>query len=214
MKPYRPLFVLTTATTVFMLAFAVAQLAIVGANASGAFDEDAAMGLGAAFLSIGLLGLFVFGFLLSVIFFCVWLNRAAHNVRALGHSGFETSPAFAVGSFFIPFLNLWKPYQATQEIWQASSATSNETSSWLSSPRSELIKAWWAAWIFSGIAGRISWKVESTTVDLVAAGLTWLAAILCVTMMRQVMRAQDEQARRRTHAPSVSDAVAHTPYLR
>ena len=214
MKPYRSLAALTTATTVFMLGFAMAQLAIVGANATGAFDEGADMGIGTAFLSLGLIGLFGFGFLFSVIFFCIWLNRAAHNVRALGHSGFETSPGFAVGSFFIPFLNLWKPYQATQEIWQASHATSTETSSWLSSPRSELIKGWWAAWVLSGIVGRVSWKVESTTVDLLAAGLTWLAGILCVTMMRQMMRAQDAQAQRRTNAPSVSDAVAHTPYLR
>lgn len=52
--------------------------------------------------------------------FMMWTFRAAHNLRALGALALKTTPGWAVGWYFVPIANLWKPYQAGIEIWQAS----------------------------------------------------------------------------------------------
>src|SRR6202008_4478889 len=52
-----------------------------------------------------------------VIFLC-WTYRAMSNVRALGASGVD-SPGWAVGCYFIPFVNLVAPYTAMSQIWRA-----------------------------------------------------------------------------------------------
>src|ERR1700754_3506800 len=55
----------------------------------------------------------------TIIVFAVWIHRANRNARALGAVGMRFSPGWAVGWFFVPIANLWKPYQAMKEIWQA-----------------------------------------------------------------------------------------------
>ena len=58
--------------------------------------------------------------LVSAILVSKWTLRASHNVRALGATNLMFSPRASVGWYFVPIANLWKPYQAMREIWQAS----------------------------------------------------------------------------------------------
>jgi hypothetical protein len=62
----------------------------------------------------------LFVFVITMIFFCSWVFRSNVNIRALGAQGFKVSPSWAVGFFFIPIFNLWKPYEAMNEVWWAS----------------------------------------------------------------------------------------------
>jgi hypothetical protein len=94
----------------------------------------------------------------SIVGFCMWINRAAWNVRALGHSHFEITPGWAAGWFFVPLLNLWKPLHAMQEIWQASNSKENSPGAWLSVARSELVKVWWVAWVVGNALARVGGK--------------------------------------------------------
>ena len=55
-----------------------------------------------------------------IVLFCIWIYRANYNARQLGATDMQFSPGWAVGWNFIPIANLWKPYQAMREIWQAS----------------------------------------------------------------------------------------------
>jgi hypothetical protein len=64
-------------------------------------------------------------FLVLVVIFCIWIYRANYNARQLGATDMKFSPGWAVGWYFIPIANLWKPYQAMCEIWQASAAPAN-----------------------------------------------------------------------------------------
>lgn len=56
----------------------------------------------------------------TIILFVKWIYRASFNARALGAQNMKFTPGWSVGYYFIPFLNLWRPYQAMKEIWKAS----------------------------------------------------------------------------------------------
>lgn len=74
-------------------------------------------------------------FVCSGLVFLAWLYRAACNARALGAVGMQVSPAWAVGGFFVPCIQLFLPYQAMREI-RANGALDSEPEGWL-------LRIWW-----------------------------------------------------------------------
>jgi len=91
-------------------------------------------------------GQLVFGLVASVpgtalvILFLRWTYLANLNARTLGAEGMRFSPGWSVGWHFIPFANLWMPYRAMQEIWQASSAPHH----WQGAKTPAILPWWWA----------------------------------------------------------------------
>lgn len=93
---------------------------------------------------------FIVGLITLVISFVTaiialyWFYRANKNIHAFGAK--EVSSArMAVIWFFVPILQLWKPYEVAQQIWKASNpriVISNGTE-WKNSSSSNFIKVWW-----------------------------------------------------------------------
>lgn len=54
-----------------------------------------------------------------VVSFLAWFSRSYRNLRALGAEGLEYSPGVAVGWWFVPIGNCWKPFGVAVEIWKA-----------------------------------------------------------------------------------------------
>jgi len=67
------------------------------------------------FLGI-ILGVIAF---ISTILTLIWFYKTNRNIHAFGAKDLS-SPKMAVLWFFIPFLNLWKPYVVAQQIWRVS----------------------------------------------------------------------------------------------
>ena len=59
-------------------------------------------------LVIGLLAV------VAVVFVCIWQHKAASAGRALGIPS-QFSPAWGVGCWFVPIVNLWMPYLAVRD---------------------------------------------------------------------------------------------------
>lgn len=57
--------------------------------------------------------LYVAGAAVAIVFF-IWQHSAATVARGLGYPS-RTSPAYGVGSWFIPVINLWFPYWALSD---------------------------------------------------------------------------------------------------
>ena len=53
--------------------------------------------------------------LVAGVLFLLWFFRAAENARSLGLPA-RREPGLATGSFMIPVLNLWWPYQSTCDL--------------------------------------------------------------------------------------------------
>jgi Domain of unknown function (DUF4328) len=70
----------------------------------------------------------------AVIIACIWQHRAATAARGLGFPA-RRSPAWGVGSWFVPVVNLWMPYGALRDCLPAGD------------PRRAHVLRWWIAWI-------------------------------------------------------------------
>ena len=93
----------------------------------------------------------------TIVTFLIWINRANKNARALGAKNMQFSPGWCVGWWFIPFAQLWKPYQAVREIWK----TSKNIDRW-QSQKNNTISLWWTLWIILGTINYIivQWQIS------------------------------------------------------
>ena len=97
---------------------------------------------------------------LSGILFAVWFYRAYQNVLALRATG-RYSPGWAIGAWFVPILNLFRPKQIADDIWRTSDpALSTEPgSSWMELKVDPLLHWWWAAWVLTSVVGIVLFPI-------------------------------------------------------
>ena len=136
----------------------MATLSLLGGNFSIADAEadDTRQGL------IGS-GYFV-TYVITGIAFLMWIYRANLNSRGFGVENMRFTPGWAVGYYFIPFVNLVFPYQAMKEIWQASLDPSN----WQDQKDTSPVGLWWTFWIISNILAWISLKSTFSAMSISA----------------------------------------------
>ena len=112
---------------------------------------------GSAFTPVGLLvGLVTIG---AVIFACIWQHKAATAGRALGIPS-RYSPAWGVGCWFVPVVNLWMPYGALRACLPPGH------------PKRQHVLRWWIAALCAGIL--------TTTAGICALVSTGVALVISV----------------------------------
>lgn len=94
--------------------------------------------------------------LITVIIFAMWIYRAAANVVAARVPGFSYTPGWAVGWYFIPIANLFKPFSAMRQIWNASHGERDRQLNHTSG----LLALWWGCWILSSIGTLIPFRLN------------------------------------------------------
>jgi len=172
----------------------VAALAAAGDPSSFVFSlVEALVGL----LSVG-------ATIALVVMFCVWVYRANRHARVLSGNVLEFTPGWAVGWFFVPFANLYKPYQAVKEIYIYSEPRSGDDSS--TGPLVPgLLPAWWGFWLASNFASniefRLSWTDDPAMMNaglwagVLATPLAVAAAVLAMLVVRRIHDRQKRLAR-------------------
>jgi glycerol-3-phosphate acyltransferase PlsY len=133
---------LLVAGLVILVLVLVGQLAELRGLVS--LDEEAPVeGFNALYLGVSVIDFLLA--LITYILFCMWIYRAAANVKAARVSGFTFTPAWAVGWHFVPIANFFRPFQAMRQIWNASHGGDG-----VSRQRGELLLiCWWGVWSFS-----------------------------------------------------------------
>src|SRR5262245_10434866 len=91
-----------------------AQLSLLKRAASGeAITPEEAASNDSRHQGIGLAQGLVF--VITAICFLVWINRAYKHLKIVGKPSERFTPGWAVGYWFIPFLNFVRPYQIMKE---------------------------------------------------------------------------------------------------
>jgi len=162
-------------------------------------------------LYVGVALLQVLVFVATAVAFLMWMHRAYRNLPALGARRLDTTPGWAVGYFFIPFANLFKPFQVVREIWHGSTprgggsdgfdGRDNFSFAVPSSGTPALIGWWWAFWIIANVASRASSRATdmATTIGgmvlaswvTIASDILFIAAALLAILV--VKRIDDMQ---------------------
>ncbi|HWY88522.1 MAG TPA: DUF4328 domain-containing protein, partial [Gemmataceae bacterium] len=151
--------------------------------------------------ALGLLHLPIF--IATVTVFVIWFYRVHANLEALGARQLTYTSGWAAGCWFVPFLNLVRPVQITQEIWRHSDP--NAMTGVGRSGNSGLIGIWWGMWIitsvFSNISARLAWSVNSpetlktaTVVSMFAEITALIAAILALAVVSGIDAGQTARA--------------------
>jgi hypothetical protein len=89
-------------------------------------------------------------YIVAGITFLRWLHRSYCNLRELRTEHLRFTPGWAVGYWFVPVLNLWRPKQILDDLWRATDARADESpETWRSLPSSRLVLGWWVLLIVS-----------------------------------------------------------------
>ncbi|WP_201985375.1 DUF4328 domain-containing protein [Hymenobacter rubidus] len=159
----------------------------VGAGRS--IDELNATPLGIAHNLLALIELLLL--VVSSVFFIRWLRRAYWNLHALGRPA-EHTEGWAAGAWFVPFLNLVRPYSIVREVWHETQVVAYEQVT----PHG-LLRAWWLLFLLHGVVSNITSQMVShaTTVvqlqsaawgSILTAALSLATAVLTVLVVRRI----------------------------
>ncbi|MBC8084469.1 MAG: DUF4328 domain-containing protein [Hymenobacter sp.] len=161
-----------------------------GTEAASALDSVLDIGQGLSGLLV--LVLVITGFVVLIR----WLRRAYVNLQLAGLDN-DYSDGWAAGAWFVPFLNLHRPYSIVREVWRG---TQLQASGYVQ-PHG-LLRAWWLVYLLdsglSNFAGRMAFRAESVP-ELQNA--TWLsffsnltgiaAAVLTALVVRRIARFEE-----------------------
>jgi hypothetical protein len=148
----------------------------------------------------------VLAFVITALFFCIWIYRAHKNLPALNAYHLKYTPGWAIGWYFIPILWWVYPYRVMREIWQASDPRGDvlDVNAWQNAPVSPLVGGWWAFYVIASIvatAARVHVGGAEDFDDILTGSYLYLAydiafiitAILAIMLIFNIDRRQREK---------------------
>jgi Domain of unknown function (DUF4328) len=137
--------------------------------------------------------------ILAVIFFIRWFRRAYYNLHAVPGSYPSFTEGWAAGCWFVPFLNLVRPYQIMKEIWDGTQKVVTHRLDKAYS--SSIVGIWWALYLVTNIYSNITVRVSLAADDVdslvtarsleIAGEIISIPAIIITIVM--IKRAQNLQ---------------------
>jgi hypothetical protein len=109
---------------------------------------------------------FTVTYIITIVLFIMWFRRAYNNLNRLG---IETNypEGWAAGAWFVPFLNLYRPYQIMKELYEKTYRNFKGTNDRFAVLEDiNLVAIWWTFWVLKNIIGQISSKISTSAVTL------------------------------------------------
>ena len=205
------------AVVLLAISIAVDVIAIVSSLFQASLLSNAAAGLGITVADatandnrqqlIAIIQLLVL--VATAVCFLIWFHRAHKNLPALGAGNLEHSPGWAVGGFFIPFLNIVRPYQVMREVWKASDpeVELSVPHSWQYAATSPLIGFWWVTWLISNFLGQLVLRLsgENNSIDdlvmltyatIASDAVGIIAGVFAIILVRSIDERQERKFQR------------------
>jgi hypothetical protein len=150
--------------------------------------NDIRQGLAGSVQTLALVG--------GAIAFILWLHRAYQNTDAVAPGVRRYGHGWAIGAWFVPFLNLWRPKQIVNDLWNAG-GDGREPSG--------VVQAWWALWILTNFVANIATRAAfsgDTNEDIRGGSYAYLvsdlldaaAAILAIAVATKITERLNAQA--------------------
>ncbi len=167
-------------------------------------------------LVVGISAMAYLGSLIAtVVVFILWFRRAYANLHRLESptSILSYQEGWAAGAWFVPFINLVRPYTIMKELW-------NETQDNIAGKvereglqSSAIIGWWWAAWLLYNFVSQVARRVgNDTDVEGIVQGLrsntiglvfALPAGILAILIIKKISAFEQElYDQERTNDPS------------
>lgn len=134
-------------------------------------------------------------FVVTGIVFLRWLHLVHGNLRELGRDRVRCGSGMAVGVWFIPIVNLWRPKQVIDDVWHTSDAENQRSSG--------LVLLWWLALLSSELISRFTATMRLDTLEdlqrqnrleVASLALSVGAAVAAALIVRAVTARQAQHA--------------------
>ena len=103
----------------------------------------------------------------TAVAFLMWFHHVHRNLSSLGGREFKFTPRWAVGGFFVPLINLVRPFEVMREVWHGSDPSGLTRDTGLSGPSERdklggppLVVWWWWLFLISSFLGYLALRVE------------------------------------------------------
>lgn len=207
----------TTAGVAWMaVGFDMADARMLALEAIGR-SVDASEKRAYALTGAGLLALQVALYGATATGFVIWTYAARSNLRSLGARRLEYTTAWAVTGWWIPILNLIRPYQVIREIWKASDPGTTDPVAWKQVPSPRLLRLWWifvllfvslniAVLVITLSAGGMAAQFRfARSVSILADACAAVSATLSYFIVSKITDAQDEKWELRDQYRAIDD---------
>ncbi|MFT7113366.1 MAG: hypothetical protein ACI8P7_000131 [Candidatus Azotimanducaceae bacterium] len=109
---------------------------------------------------------FAVTYIIAVVLFIMWFRRAYNNLNRMGVDT-DYREGWAAGAWFVPFLNLYRPYQIMKELYEKTYQKFQGRNNNFDVLRDiNLVAMWWTLWILNNIIGQISSKISRSAETL------------------------------------------------
>ena len=104
--------------------------------------------------------LYLVAYIISGITFIMWFRRAYFNLHQRVEN-LSFTEGWAAGSWFVPFVNLYQPFQIMKELYEETKKYINNKDESLQIDLStRFLGVWWTFWILNGILGQIVFRLS------------------------------------------------------
>jgi hypothetical protein len=179
LKALKIVFALIAVAALVACVFDVLEISLMDRLIAGEDVSDAQ--LSADDTRQGILGLLRFAlYVACVVTFVRWLHRAYKNLDAVAPGQRRYGTGWAIGGWFVPVLNLWRPKEIINDIWRSGGTVPPAWLAW-----------WWGAFLVNGWISNLAVRSiggddtpaefrESTLAYLVSDGLDVPMALLAI----------------------------------
>ncbi len=138
-------------------------------------------------------------FIISGIFFIIWLGGVYNNLDAKGIK-LRRSKAMTIFGWFIPIINLFYPYQILTDFDSKITRLVNRKNPAHLEQPSNFIGTWWTLWIITEFLGRITDKLPTDTVEqfkteaiveIISSALIIILAVMIIKIMKSFIRKEN-----------------------
>lgn len=104
----------------------------------------------------------------AIVIFIMWFRRAYYNLHKAGLDYLSFSEGWAAGSWFVPFLNLVRPFQIMREIWEEMPMVIRKVKPDYPLNNSAVIAIWWLTFLLGSTAASIAQRIfnRADSVDM------------------------------------------------
>lgn len=140
-------------------------------------------------------------YVLCAILFIMWFRRAYYNLHQLNPGYPSETEGWAAGAWFVPILNLFRPYNIMKEIWAGTLALAPNRVS--QQYPGGIISTWWILWIVlsvveRGVSGMYKTAEDAPSfqtaiiIQVINILLTTVCAALLIYLIRSYSKLEKE----------------------
>ncbi len=162
---------------IFALVSSLLQYFLLQDAANGELiTEEAASANDIREMSIGII--YIIAFITSAVTFISWFRRAYFNLH-LKVSGLSHSEGWAAGSWFVPIISLFRPYQIMKELYvQTKGLIIKNGLALYGNFSTQNLGWWWALWIINNFIGQFEFRYSRNAESIDQLTIVTIASMI------------------------------------